>query len=64
MARKNKNASNDIVVKRESTKRSNAIIAREVLDGRFGRNWEYNVRRAGYNVRAVKILVESVTKHD
>lgn len=55
----------EFVVKKyklDSIKRSNAEIARRVIDGEFGDNWAYAVRKMGYNVKAVGVLVNGYLK--
>lgn len=50
----------NINVKREASKRSNAEIAREVMAGKYGtENLERTIYRLGYNAKAVMLLVNS-----
>lgn len=48
--------------KKDYTKRSNTEIARRVIEGEFGEDWQYAVRKMGYNVKAVGVLVYGYLK--
>lgn len=58
MPRRNRNVEPRKIV-RESRKRSNAIIAREVIAGKYGDDWQYAVRKMGYSTLAVGILIDA-----
>lgn len=46
--------------KRESTKRSNADVARDVIAGKYGtENLERTIYQLGYNAKAVMVLVKA-----
>lgn len=65
MARK-KNVEIEVTVqkayKKDYTKRLNTEIARRVIAGEFGEDWQYAVRKMGYNVKAVGVLVYEYLK--
>lgn len=59
MARSKKKI-NTVKYKRESTKRSNAEVAKDVLAGKYGtENLERTIYQLGYNAKAVMILVKA-----
>lgn len=46
--------------KRESTKRSNAEVAKDVIAGKYGtENIERTIYQLGYNAKAVMVLVKA-----
>ena len=65
MARK-KNVEIEVTVqkayKKDYTKRLNTEIARRVIAGEFGEDWQYAVRKMGYNVKAGGVLVYEYLK--
>lgn len=59
MARSKKKI-NTVKYKRESTKRSNAEVAKDVLAGKYGtENLERTIYQLGYNAKAVMVLVKA-----
>ena len=48
--------------KKDYTKRSNTESAHRVIAGEFGEDWQYAVRKMGYNVKAVGVLVYGYLK--
>lgn len=48
--------------KKDYTKRSNTEIAQRVIAGEFGEDWQYAVRKMGYSVKAVGVLVYGYLK--
>ena len=53
-----KTASVEVVVyKREQHRRPNSVIAAEVKSGKYGSEWKYAVRKLGYNVKAIEVLL-------
>lgn len=48
--------------RRDMHRQSNAVIARRVIAGEFGENWEYAVRKLGYKVKAIEVLVNGYSK--
>lgn len=48
----------EVKIKRDNIKVSNATIAKMIRNREIDPdNWEYIVRRKGYNVKAIKILL-------
>ena len=48
----------EVKIKRDSIKVSNATIAKMIRNREIDPdNWEYIVRKRGYNVKAIKILL-------
>lgn len=64
MARKTNKKSSVEVKKytRDIIKKSNVEIAKRVLSGEFGEDWKYAVRKLGYSVKAVEVLVYGYSK--
>lgn len=52
-----KTASVEVVYKREQHRRPNSVIAAEVRSGKYGSEWKYAVRKLGYNVKAIEVLL-------
>lgn len=50
------------VYKKDIVKRPNSEIAKRVIAGEFGKDWKYAVRKMGYNVKAVEVLVYGYLK--
>lgn len=66
MARQKKTPKVEVEIKKnykkDYTKRSNTEIAQRVIAGEFGEDWQYVVRKMGYNVKAVGVLVYGYLK--
>lgn len=48
--------------KRDKVKRSNVEIAQRIIAGEFGTDWQYAVRKMGYDVKAVGVLLYGYLK--
>lgn len=46
-----------VKILRDVVKKPNGVIAKEVLAGKYGDDWRYVVRRKGYSVKAIEVLL-------
>lgn len=47
-------------ITRDMTKISNAEIAKRVKNGEYGEDWRYIVRKKGYCVKAIEVLLHGM----